>query len=296
MRKFSVKPKQKVAANNATNKSYIKADAAEDMRQQYRDRRAAAHQKKLNYQQGESNKLISEIKEAENSRDKLETLFDILVPAEGPSNYKGGELVRAITRIIYRDMNGGDLFYEGYGIETCADAVAYIVDEIPELFDDFEDIAARHLEEEDYTAAIRDIGFKIADYVVDNPEEAIEKNEADYQKYDGEKFIRDNEWEPTYDYDAMIPDNVQFHLDKGDISERDFIWELESWDSLRDTNIEISGDEVYIDGLRKEQLNEIDGKLYKWLEEYGDSLDDEYGSEEDEEYDEAHEYDEEEEE
>ena len=287
-----------VQSSKAVNKSYIKADAAEDMRQKYRDRRAAAHQKKVDFEQGEANKLIPEIEAVKNIQDRdeaIETLFDLLVPGSGPSKYYGGELIRAMMRLLYRDSNDGDVFYEGYGIETCADAAAFLCAELPYLESEFEDIAMRHLKDDAYTEELYRIAESVVNEVVSDPEEAVTKNTHDYQDEDGEKFIRENEWEPTYDYDAMIPDNVQFHLDRGDISERDLIWELESWDGLQDTNIDISGDEVYVDGLTLDQYEQIDGNLYKWLEEYGNSLDDEYGSEEDEEYDEEHEYDEEEE-
>jgi hypothetical protein len=53
------------------------------------------------------------------SEDLLDSLFSDFVPASGKADSIGGEQLRAIMRIVYRDYNDGDKFYEGYGLETC---------------------------------------------------------------------------------------------------------------------------------------------------------------------------------
>ena len=58
--------------------------------------------------------------------DQLQVYFDELVPAQGKADTVAGELVRAMMRILYRDYNDGDLFYEGYGKETCGGSVVYL--------------------------------------------------------------------------------------------------------------------------------------------------------------------------
>ena len=57
---------------------------------------------------------------------KLESLFEQLVPAEGPADTVAGEVVRAVNRIVYRAWNDCDMFYQGYGIETVGPAYMYL--------------------------------------------------------------------------------------------------------------------------------------------------------------------------
>ena len=278
----------KASTKKAQNLSYVKADAAEDARRGARERRQAAKGRKESKAAGKE--IIDKIKNAE---DPIEEAFEQLVPSQGKADTVAGEMVRAMMRILYRDYNDGDRFFEGYGIETCADAVAYLCDVDPDLEDDFAGVAERNLEGNAYTREIKKISDKVLDYLYANPNLFTENNTADYQDYDGEGFIEDNEWEPKYDYDCEIPGNVYYHLEKEDISEQDLVWELESWDSLRDTDISVESDYIQIYGLTRDQYDEIDGRLYDWLEQYGEDLDSEYGSEDDEE---EEEYEEEEEE
>ena len=224
-------------------------------------------------------KMIDEIKESE---DPIETAFELLVPSQGPAETQAGELVRAMMRILYRDFNDGDVFYNGYGIETCGDPVAFLCDKISDLYSDFENIAFRNLEDDNYTKEIKKISYKVLDYIYDNPELVTAKNTEDMYDWNGENFIRENDWEPMYEFDVSFPDNVQFHIDKGDISDQDIEWELQDWDGLRDAEISINGDGVYIENLKKEDYDMLEHHMYNWLEQWGQELDEEYGTEEDE--------------
>ena len=57
----------------------------------------------------------------------LQNYFDKLVPTSGNAKTIEGEMVRAINRIIYRAYNDGDYFWEGYGIESVAPALSFLV-------------------------------------------------------------------------------------------------------------------------------------------------------------------------
>ena len=57
---------------------------------------------------------------------KLNALFEELVPASGKADTVAGEIVRAITRIGYRNWNDGDHIGVGYGKETCNPAARYL--------------------------------------------------------------------------------------------------------------------------------------------------------------------------
>lgn len=57
---------------------------------------------------------------------KLSALFDELVPMSGKAATVAGEIVRAISRIGYRNYNDGDHIGVGYGKETCNPAARYL--------------------------------------------------------------------------------------------------------------------------------------------------------------------------
>ena len=53
--------------------------------------------------------------------------FEKYVPARGPAETKGGEIVRAANRIAYRYFNDGDRVGVGYGNETCNAPARYLM-------------------------------------------------------------------------------------------------------------------------------------------------------------------------
>lgn len=274
---------------------YVKADVYSDeaaqMRQHYQDRKANAKAKKA----AAKDEVIDQIRESD---DPIETAFDLLVPSNGKADTVAGELIRAMMRLLYRDYNDGDLFYEGYGIETCADAVAYLCDVGDDLlnvdfYSSFDDLASRTISGNSYSNALKDLADELMQDLLEHPDLFSKKNTTDFQSYNGEQFIEQEGWEPKYDYDVSIPENVAFHLERGDISERDLEYELQSWEYLQDADISVETDIIYIYELNRECYDEIEDNMYKWLEQYGEELDSEYGSEDD--YDEDEEYDKDEE-
>lgn len=62
----------------------------------------------------------------EEAEAKLSALFDELVPMSGKADTVAGEIVRAISRIGYRNYNDGDHIGVGYGRETCSPAARYL--------------------------------------------------------------------------------------------------------------------------------------------------------------------------
>ena len=61
--------------------------------------------------------------------DRIEKeLSDKLVPATGKAETIGGEMLRAIERMIYRYFNDGDVIGMGYGIQTCQSSFFYLED------------------------------------------------------------------------------------------------------------------------------------------------------------------------
>lgn len=258
----------------------VTAAKGDDVRERYAQRRANAKEKKS----AAKSELMADIRKAESSEDPIEELFELLVPSSGPSQYAGGEIVRAMMRILYRDYNDGDVFYDGYGIETCADAVAFLCDKFPDLEIMFEKIAQRTLQDDYYTNAIKDIADVVAKKIIANPQNFVGANKDDYLKYDGKEFLEEREWIPEYDIDVTMPDNVYYHLEEGDVDERDLQDDIESWDifyKLDEATVSIENGYVCFEHLDRESYDEISEYGYRWLESIGDDWDEEFGSEED---------------
>lgn len=58
---------------------------------------------------------------------KINILFKELVPNVGKSDTIAGEIIRATSRIYYRNYNDGDHIGIGYGKETCNPAARYLI-------------------------------------------------------------------------------------------------------------------------------------------------------------------------
>ncbi len=72
-------------------------------------------------QMGESEEIIMSARE-----EKINALFNELVPASGKADTIAGEIIRAVSRIGYRNYNDGDHIGVRYGKETCNPAARYL--------------------------------------------------------------------------------------------------------------------------------------------------------------------------
>lgn len=241
--------------------------------------------------------LIAEVKGTEGVEKQLEVLFNALVPGRGQSDTVAGELVRAIMRIMYRDYNDGDVFYEGYGLETCSGSVAYLIDTIEDskVHDAFDNIASNQLEDDAYTNAIDKIGAMIVSYILSN-KSVWQSNTEDSRSEQWEQVYDADyreAWEPTYDYDFMVPPTVAEHMERGNCTDEEFSNEIESEldnSGIKYDSVEVWSDYVYIYGLKRDDYDELerrgmyDDSSWDW---FIDNLNDQYGDPyaDDEDYD-----------
>ena len=58
-------------------------------------------------------------------------LWSKYVPSMGMANTVGGEILRAMSRIIYRYYNDGDMVGIGYGNQTVNSSDRYLYEEVP---------------------------------------------------------------------------------------------------------------------------------------------------------------------
>ncbi len=236
--------------------------------------------------------LLSKVAEAE---DKHEALFDALVPSSGACDTVAGELIRAITKIMYRDYNDGDLFYEGYGIETAGNAASYLSDHGFE--DDIIHIAEMGLEDDAYTKALEKLDAKIIQSIIDNPE--LLETPLDYDMYEADsEWLKD--YQPRYEYSYGVSEKIEAYLEAGLITSWDCVQVVEEWLQYNSAfeGAEVSrpwgyADREYtIENLTKEGLEECQNwERWNMWEDYENDLYEEYGDpteeDEDEEYDES---------
>ena len=61
------------------------------------------------------------------NEERINKLFEELVPVSGKAESLAGELIRAMSRIAYRFYNDGDQVGMGYGKETCNPAARFLM-------------------------------------------------------------------------------------------------------------------------------------------------------------------------
>ena len=230
----------------------------------------------------------------------FEDLFDALVPDSGKCESLAGELIRAVNKLEYRWFNDGDRFFEDYGIETCGPAFKFILNNVDDdnhsqFYKLFEKAALDYADESTYDEFIKELKVLIIDYILSHKETFAQETTdmLDINWKDVKDDLENEGWIPTYEYDADLPDELVAHLDKGNVSERDIQWEVESWiESMGcyNANVDVS-DYVYIEGLDRNTYDMLHDSLYKWLEDYASDLTNEYGDpyEEDEDEEESEE-------
>ena len=64
--------------------------------------------------------------------ERINELFDELVPSTGKADTEAGEIIRAICRLRYRWWNDGDKIGSGYGNKTCNAAARFLVERCDE--------------------------------------------------------------------------------------------------------------------------------------------------------------------
>ena len=129
--------------------------------------------------------------------ERINKLFEELVPFEGKANSLAGELVRAMSRIGYRFFNDGDLVNIGYGKETCNPAGRFLGakgnDRIARLTAD----AWAVYSEEAYEKVLDILCGAVADYVEQNPDLRTQPTEDMWDFKDEEE----DDWDEAEDYE-----------------------------------------------------------------------------------------------
>lgn len=271
-------------------------------RQAYQAEQAAIAQQKLDKEREELKEKYSYIFNELESRpylsstemgsegDKLNYLFQELVPSQGKAETVAGEIARAMMRVLYRLWNDGDICFIGYGIETAASDMAYLCEtlgdlgdqmyrELESLADSYQGSWNMEAFSSKYQDIVVDFANRVVDYIMDHPELIAEPNEDDSRMWD-ESEIAD--LQPLEDYDVEIPDGVLYHIEEGHIDYSDVEWEASTWVyGVSERDIHCDRYSVIFENCTPEVVDELDQSAYDCMMSYQESLDSEYGSEED---------------
>jgi len=274
-------------------------DAEEQKERDEMEARFKARRDKVAQQRADRDAKLAKEQELKAKADEIvaqigddwsfDKLFDLLVPESGKCDSLAGEIIRAVNKLDYRWYNDGDRFFEDYGIETCGQPAFFLAnfehnDETP-LWDVIMLCAEYNKDNDEYDEWINKLKDIVCDYINVHPELLSMETEDmnDVNMNDVEAWLDENNLMPKYDCDSSLPRELESHLDRGNISERDLIWEIESWlDNIggsRYSDISIDWGNVYVNDCNKAVYDELDGgrTLYDWLERYAQELTDEYG-------------------
>ena len=126
--------------------------------------------------------------------ERLNDLFEELVPASGKADTLAGEIVRAICRLGYRNYNDGDHLGIGYGRETCNPAGRFLAkrcdDRVARCVGDAWGIR----DDDTYDEALEKLEIAVLEYLDAHPELKTAPNDEDM-------FDSRDPYEDTDDYD-----------------------------------------------------------------------------------------------
>lgn len=228
---------------------------------------------KVNYQ-----KAFANVDPAASTDDQLSAIFDALVPQSGKCDNLGAELVRAMMRILYRDYNDGDVFYTGYGLETCGPDAAFIIDNTPDEFSEkFYDIAENDEEEDTYTQSITDIAGMLIDYLRQHPE-VFGYDTEDCRSYASSTLDDLDNMSRHYEYDLDLSGDLELYIENDCLSWSDVAYEMQSWadNELGGSVRQKALDWYVVEDLNKEEYDNWEENFFTYLSGWLDDLEQEF--------------------
>ena len=130
--------------------------------------------------------------------ERMNKLFEELVPFNGKADSLAGELLRATGRIGYRFFNDGDRIGTGYGKETYNPAARFLIKKAPKEIADLAAGLWGMESEAGYEAVLDILVGKVADYIEANPQLRDEPTEDMWDYTDPDEDI-DDDWEDEED-------------------------------------------------------------------------------------------------
>lgn len=135
------------------------------------------------------------------NENRINALFEELVPASGKADSLAGELVRAMSRIAYRFYNDGDQVGIGYGKETCNPAARFLIAKGGKEIASLTTAIWQVYSEEAYEKLLDVLAGAVADRVETNLQLREMPTEDMWDFYDKDEDVDDSEEEFEDDYE-----------------------------------------------------------------------------------------------
>ena len=137
------------------------------------------------------------------TENKIHELFEGLVPSYGKADTVAGEIVRAISRIGYRNYNDGDHVGVGYGNETCNPAARYLMSLNDEGINEALSELWGVVNDELYDTRLSVLEMRVLEYLEAHPELKIRENTVDMWDCRTEDDVDDSyddDWDSDEDW------------------------------------------------------------------------------------------------
>ena len=247
---------------------------------------AKADAEKVAELKNKAEQALSDIASFDSWEDQLDAVHSIVVPNEGKADSLGGELVRAIVRIIYRDRNDGDKFFQGYGLETCGSSAMFLYNNGFDTQIDHIIENARYYEDDDdaYSDAINKLGQLVLDRIQNEPDLLTTSNDVDSRDVD---YTYIEEQQPTYDFEFYGSDDIVELVDAEILNSwklKDYVEQQLKWNSVcRGCEVERPwthyDHSVQVTGLTRDGLDYVEQELFNDPDSFWQDLVDEYSDE-----------------
>lgn len=135
--------------------------------------------------------------------DKIDYLFNKYVPAEGKAKTVGGEIIRALCRVVYRWMNDGDMLFKDYGIETCAPSAVYLMQNCNETISNIIQDLSETDYEDYYTKGLEKLKQEVLKFLDENSKLFKQSNSKDSLETNVDSYDTICYYEVTFD-DAYL--------------------------------------------------------------------------------------------
>lgn len=126
---------------------------------------------------------------------KISEMYDELVPASGKADTVAGEIIRAVSRIVYRNWNDGDHIGVGYGNETCNAAARYLMKETDREIAEIASGMWGMVSDQLYDKSIEILEEEVVRFIEQNPELKTKPNDKDMWSYSNREEDRDDSWD-----------------------------------------------------------------------------------------------------
>ena len=129
---------------------------------------------------------------------RINQIFEELVPFSGKAESLAGEIIRAICRIGYRFSNDGDHLGIGYGKETCNPAGRFLKENTNEEIAGIVGAMWGNPDESAYEKQLDSLAEAVLEYVESHPELRTRETEDMFSYYDADEDVddydEDDEW------------------------------------------------------------------------------------------------------